>query len=92
MPSTARHGAARAPLARPIAPGTAIRLARLEAGWTQTELGRRCGYSASQVSRWETGTVPLRDIKVLRAVAAELGLPPEVFGLNLQSRWARLSG
>lgn len=82
MPSTARRGAARAPFVRRVAPGTAIRLARLEAGWTQTELGRRCGYSASQVSRWETGTVPLRDIKVLRAVAAELGLPPEVFGLN----------
>ncbi|MDQ3153212.1 MAG: helix-turn-helix domain-containing protein [Actinomycetota bacterium] len=70
------------PTASRIAPGTAIRLARLEAGWSQTELGRRCGYSASQVSRWETGAVPLRDIKVLRTVAAELGLPPEMFGLS----------
>lgn len=82
MPPIARRGTAQAPRARGVAPGTAIRIARLEAGWSQTELGRRCGYSASQISRWETGTVPLRDIKVLRTVATELGLPPEVFGLT----------
>lgn len=70
-----------APTARRVAPGVMIRLARREKRWSQTELGRRCGYSASQVSRWETGAVPLRDVTVLRAFAAALDLRPAVFGL-----------
>lgn len=82
MPPTGRRGVVRAPVARPVEPGTAIRLARLEAGWSQTELGRRCGYSASQISPWETGAVPMRDVKVLRTFAAVLGLRPEVFGVT----------
>ncbi|MGH3623480.1 MAG: helix-turn-helix domain-containing protein, partial [Sciscionella sp.] len=40
------------------------------------------GYSASQISRWETGRLPLRDVAVLRALAKVLHLPPEVFGLT----------
>jgi transcriptional regulator with XRE-family HTH domain len=63
-------------------PGAAIRRARLELGWSQTELGRRCGYSASQVSRWETGAVPLRDVTVLRGLATVLATAPETFGLS----------
>lgn len=35
--------------------GTVIRVARNALGWSQADLGHRCGYSASQVSRWETG-------------------------------------
>ncbi|HEV3355457.1 MAG TPA: helix-turn-helix transcriptional regulator [Pseudonocardiaceae bacterium] len=61
--------------------GGAVRRARQEAGWTQAELGARCGYSASQVSRWESGQQPLRDVALLRQVADLLAIAPEVFGL-----------
>ncbi|MGH3825867.1 MAG: helix-turn-helix domain-containing protein [Pseudonocardiaceae bacterium] len=81
MPSTAHSGVVAALLAQQHEPGTVIRIARTAAGWSQAELGRRCGYSASQVSRWETGRVPLRDVTLLRTLAGVLGLPPEVFGL-----------
>ncbi|MGH8931817.1 MAG: helix-turn-helix domain-containing protein, partial [Egibacteraceae bacterium] len=63
-------------------PGIVVRIARTAAGWSQAELGRRCGYSASQISRWETGRLPLRDVGMLRILAEVLGLPPEVFGLT----------
>jgi transcriptional regulator with XRE-family HTH domain len=61
--------------------GGTIRRARQEAGWTQAELGARCGYSASQVSRWESGQQPLRDVALLRQLADLLAIAPEVFGL-----------
>lgn len=82
MSPTAHHGlVAGLPGQRP-APDTVIRIARTAAGWSQTELGRRCGYSASQISRWETGRLPLRDVTILRTLADVLDLPPEVFGLT----------
>jgi transcriptional regulator with XRE-family HTH domain len=81
MQSSAYSGVVAALLAQHHEPGTVIRIARTAAGWSQTGLGRRCGYSASQVSRWETGRVPLRDVTLLRTLAGVLALPPEVFGL-----------
>jgi transcriptional regulator with XRE-family HTH domain len=42
--------------------GAIVRAARLTAGLTLADLGRRCGYSASQVSRYERGIQPLTDI------------------------------
>lgn len=63
-------------------PRTVVRVARTALRWSQAELGRRCGYSASQVSRWETGRLPLRDVRLLRTLAAVLALPPAVFGLH----------
>ncbi|MGH3527820.1 MAG: helix-turn-helix domain-containing protein [Pseudonocardiaceae bacterium] len=81
MPSTAHSGVMEALLARQHPPGTMIRIARTAAGWSQADLGRRCGYSASQISRWETGRVFLRDVTLLRTLATALALPPEVFGL-----------
>lgn len=42
--------------------GAIVRAARLAAGLTLADLGRRCGYSASQVSRYERGIQPLTDI------------------------------
>ncbi len=81
MQSTAYNRVVAALLAQHHEPGTVIRIARTAAGWSQTGLGRRCGYSASQVSRWETGRVPLRDVTLLRTLAGVLALPPEVFGL-----------
>jgi transcriptional regulator with XRE-family HTH domain len=81
MQSTVPSGVVAALLKQQYEPGTVIRIARTAAGWSQAELGRRCGYSASTVSRWETGRLPLRDVKLLRTLANVLALPPEVFGL-----------
>jgi hypothetical protein len=68
-------------LRHPRPPREVVRIARCAAGWTQGALGRRCGCSASQVSRWETGRSPLRDVGVMRVLATALGLPIQVFGL-----------
>ena len=61
--------------------GTIVRNARTSQGLTLAELGKRVGYSAAQVSRYERGIAPLTDIAVLRRFAAALTIPPQVFGL-----------
>jgi len=67
--------------ARPSGAGAIVRAARQRAGLTLAELGRRCGYSASQISRYERGIQPLTDITVLRRFAEALRIPPQMFGL-----------
>lgn len=62
--------------------GTIVRAAKASRGWSQGELGRRTGYSASTISRLESGKTPLRDVVLLRALADVLGVPPDVFGLT----------
>jgi transcriptional regulator with XRE-family HTH domain len=62
--------------------GAIVRAARLTAGLTLADLGRRCGYSASQVSRYERGITPLTDITLLRRFSQVLAIPPQVFGLT----------
>src|SRR5580704_2900617 len=61
--------------------GAIVRAARLAAGLTLAGLGRRCGYSASQLSRYERGVTPLTDITLLRRFSRALAIPPQVFGL-----------
>ncbi|MEV0407689.1 helix-turn-helix transcriptional regulator [Actinoallomurus sp. NPDC050550] len=61
--------------------GAIVRSTRHAHGLTLAELGRRTGYSASQVSRYERGLVPLTDTMVLRRFATALALPPQAFGL-----------
>jgi transcriptional regulator with XRE-family HTH domain len=61
--------------------GAIVRSARQAAGLTLLELGRRTGYSPSQVSRYERGIAPLTDTTVLRRFAHALALPPQAFGL-----------
>src|SRR5262245_61456323 len=61
--------------------GSIIRTARLKAGLTLAELGRRCGYSASQISRYDRGIQPLTDVTLLRLFAEALAIPHELFGL-----------
>jgi len=62
--------------------GAIVRTARLAAGLTLADLGRRCGYSASQVSRYERGIQPLTDITLLRRFSQVLAIPPQAFGLT----------
>src|SRR5215469_13799920 len=61
--------------------GAIVRAARLRAGLTLADLGHRCGYSASQISRYERGVQPLTDVTLLRRFADALAIPHEMFGL-----------
>jgi transcriptional regulator with XRE-family HTH domain len=54
----------------------------LAAGLTLAELGQRCGYSASQISRYERGRQRLTDITLLRRFAEALAIPPQSLGLT----------
>ena len=58
-----------------------LREARLRAGITQAELGRRVGRSASQIARWERGDVkpPLETLReLIRVSNAEVRIFPLV--------------
>jgi transcriptional regulator with XRE-family HTH domain len=61
--------------------GALVRILRQAQGLTLTGLGERCGYSASQISRYERGITALTDLTVLHRFAAALGVPPQTFGL-----------
>ena len=61
--------------------GAVVRGARTAQGLTLAELGRRTGYSAAQVSRYERGLAPLTDIAVLRRFADALEIAPGLLGL-----------
>ncbi len=65
--------------------GAIVRAARLAAGLTLAELGERCGYSASQISRYERGVQRLTDITLLRRFAEALAIPPQSLGLTPNS-------
>jgi DNA-binding XRE family transcriptional regulator len=65
--------------------GAVIRSARLAVGWTQAELGRRCGYAASTISRMERGKQSsVLDIEVLHRISVTLEIPPHRLGLATQ--------
>ncbi|HEX5493691.1 MAG TPA: helix-turn-helix transcriptional regulator [Mycobacteriales bacterium] len=61
--------------------GALVRLARTAAGLTLEGAGRLVGYSASTLSRLESGKRPLTDVRVLRRLAGALDIPPRMFGL-----------
>jgi transcriptional regulator with XRE-family HTH domain len=65
--------------------GAIVRAARLAAGLTLAELGDLCGYSASQISRYERGRQRLTDITLLRRFAEALAIPPQSLGLTPDS-------
>lgn len=56
--------------------GQRIRERREALGWSQRELGRRCGFSMAQIFRFESGTTPRLDDAVKIADALEVA--PEV--------------
>ena len=61
--------------------GAIVREARLRSGLTLADLGRACGYSASQISRYERGVQPLTDVTLLRRFADALAIQPNLLGL-----------
>jgi transcriptional regulator with XRE-family HTH domain len=61
--------------------GAIVRSVREANHLTLAELGARCGYSPSTISRLETGRQPLRDVQVLRSLAAGLEIPAHLLGL-----------
>lgn len=69
--------------------GAIVRTARLAAGLTLADLGDRCGYSASQISRYERGVQALTDITLLRRLAEILAIRPQALGLASPETVAR---
>jgi tetratricopeptide (TPR) repeat protein/transcriptional regulator with XRE-family HTH domain len=58
--------------------GEVVRLVRVARGLTQSQLGRRCGgYSASAISRLESGAQPL-SVDMLNLIAKALEIPAEL--------------
>lgn len=82
MSPTAHSEAVAALLAAPAPPRVVVRVARTALNWSQAELARRSGYSRSQVSRWETGRLPLVNTTLLHTLAEVLNVPPALFGLG----------
>ncbi len=60
--------------------GGAIRLARQTRGWRQVDLGKAAGYSASTISRLETGRRACTDLDMLRRVCRAAGIPADLLG------------
>src|SRR5262245_52423831 len=60
--------------------GGAIRFARHARGWRQADLGRAAGYSASTISRLETGQRAATDLTMLHHIARAVGIPSHVLG------------
>ncbi len=63
--------------------GGAIRLARQTRGWRQADLGKESGYSASTISRLETGRNASTDVHMLRRVSQAAGIPSHLLGALL---------
>ena len=64
--------------AKDVAPG--CELARQSRGWRQADLGKASGYSASTISRLETGRSTPADVDKLRRISREVGIPSYVLG------------
>ncbi len=79
-PRPRRHRHARGRGAGDFDVGALVRAARQAQGLTLAGLGRKAGYSASQISRLERGQAPLT-VVTLRRFAAALAIPPQALGL-----------
>lgn len=60
--------------------GGVVKLARQSRGWRQGDLGRATGYSASTISRLETGRSNPADFDKLRRISQEANIPSYVLG------------
>jgi transcriptional regulator with XRE-family HTH domain len=65
--------------------GALIRMTRTARRLTLVQVGKLVGYSASTVSRIETGRRKLTDVTLLRQFADALDIPPHLFGLTLSA-------
>jgi transcriptional regulator with XRE-family HTH domain len=63
--------------------GAVIRMTRTARKLSLVRAGKLVGYSASTLSRIETGQRKLTDVRQLRRFADVLGIPPHLFGLTL---------
>ena len=61
--------------------GAVLRFARRAKGETQRQTGDACGYSQSEISRFENGRTGVHDIRTLGRLAEHLDIPPELLGL-----------
>lgn len=61
--------------------GAFVRAWRKASRLTLAQVSKPSGYSISALSRMETGHQPLRDVQVLRGLAAVLRIPPHLLGL-----------
>jgi transcriptional regulator with XRE-family HTH domain len=68
--------------------GAVVRAIRKARHLTQADLAVRCGYSTSTLSRMETGRQPLRDVEVLRLLAAALDVPARLLGVADTRTWS----
>ncbi|HEY9409608.1 MAG TPA: helix-turn-helix transcriptional regulator [Jiangellaceae bacterium] len=66
--------------------GALIRVARVSRGLTLAEAGKLCGYSASTMSRIETGQRRLTDVTLLGHIARAFDIPTQLFGLMSASQ------
>ncbi|MFB7915441.1 helix-turn-helix domain-containing protein [Streptomyces sp. NPDC056061] len=64
--------------------GGLIRWARTELGWRQADLGKATGYSASAVSRLETGHRSATDLDMIRNFAQVLFIPASALAAVLR--------
>ncbi|MFE0055377.1 helix-turn-helix domain-containing protein [Streptomyces sp. NPDC059003] len=64
--------------------GGLIRWARTELGWRQADLGKATGYSASAVSRLETGHRSATDLDMIRSFAQALFIPASALAVVLR--------
>jgi transcriptional regulator with XRE-family HTH domain len=60
--------------------GALIRMARIARQLSLVQAGELVGYSASTLSRIETGQRKPTDVTQLRRFADALGIPPHLFG------------
>ncbi|MQY25167.1 helix-turn-helix domain-containing protein [Nocardia aurantia] len=61
--------------------GAVVRAIRRANNLTLADLARHSNYSISTLSRLERGKQQLTDVRILRALAAALRIPPELLGL-----------
>ena len=76
--------------------GALFRAARCALGWSQIELANLLSsddlpFSQAKVSRVEAGVSRVRDIDELRRISEVLGIPPQLLGLSLTSRYTGAS-
>jgi len=61
---------------RPTGIGKRIRIARVTAGLTQSELAQKIGVTSAMISSWETGSRACTNVRTLERIAEALQTNP----------------